>query len=68
MLVELIGGVKMKKVSIEFTQGQLDDLYLALDLAIGVLDIEGQGEKEQFVLHNFKKRVHEESMKLDGIL
>jgi len=55
----------MKKCSIEFTQGQLDDLYLALDLAIAVMDIEGQGEKEQQVLREFKKVCHEKSLEMD---
>lgn len=56
----------MKKVSIEFTEGQLSDLYLALDLAIAVMEIEGQGEKEQFVLSEFKKLCHEEIEKIQG--
>lgn len=56
----------MKKTNIEFTQGQLDDLYLALDLAISVMRVEGQGEKERKVLCDFKTKVHLESIKLDG--
>lgn len=54
----------MKKVSIEFTEGQLSDLYLALDLAVAVMSVEGQGELEQSVLNQFKLLCHEEIEKL----
>lgn len=56
-----------KKTSIEFTQGQLDDLYLALDFALYVMRVEGDGGEKQRVLIDFKTRVLLESMKLDGI-
>lgn len=58
----------MRKTTIEFTHGQLDDLYLALDTALQyfrVYDQEKVFEKDSQVLKSFKQLVLEESNKLD---
>lgn len=58
----------MKKSTIEFTQGQLDDLYLSLQNAIHYFDTYGHGEvfeKDKMVLKSFMMKCHEKSMALD---
>ena len=59
----------MKKSTIEFTQGQLDDLYLALDTALDyfkLYDTEQIFEKKYQVLESFKDLVLKESIKLEN--
>lgn len=58
----------MKKSTIEFTQGQLDDLYSALDTALHYFLLSDEVElfeNKYQILNSFKDLVHEESMKLD---
>lgn len=58
----------MRKTKIEFTHGELDDLYLALDTALQyfrVYDQEKIFEKHSQVLESFKKVIIEESNRLD---
>lgn len=59
----------MKKTTIEFTQSQLDDLYLSLDTALDffkLYDKKQTFEKKYQVLKSFKDLVLEESIKLEN--